>query len=121
MSACSRRVAALYENRNNLALSGEQARLLELTYKSFLRSGARLTGADRALFAEMAEQLANLEMKFAQNVLADEENFVMEAGGKRSCRPYRYGESVRSADRQGPQRFRPLRLDLVALQRRALS
>lgn len=72
------RVAALYENRNNLALSGEQARLLELTYKSFLRSGARLTGVDRALFAEMAAQLADLEMKFAQNVLADEENFVIE-------------------------------------------
>lgn len=71
------RIAALYENRENLALSGEQARLLDLTYKSFLRSGAQLTGADRALFAEMAEQLAELEMKFAQNVLADEENYVM--------------------------------------------
>ncbi|WP_298357964.1 M3 family metallopeptidase [Rhodoblastus sp.] len=71
------RIAALYENRENLALSGERARLLDLTYKSFLRAGAQLTGADRALFAEMAEQLAELEMKFAQNVLADEENYVM--------------------------------------------
>jgi peptidyl-dipeptidase Dcp len=72
------RVAALFDHRENLALSGEQARLLDLTYKSFLRSGAQLAGADRALFAEMAEQLAELEMKFAQNVLADEENYIME-------------------------------------------
>jgi peptidyl-dipeptidase Dcp len=71
------RVEALYGNREHLALSGEQARLLELTYKSFLRSGARLAGADRKLFAEMAEHLAGLEMKFAQNVLADEENYIM--------------------------------------------
>ena len=71
------RVAALYENRDKLALSGEQKRLLDLTYKNFLRSGAQLLGADRALFAEMAEQLAELEMKFAQNVLADEESYVM--------------------------------------------
>ncbi len=72
------RVAALFDHRENLALSGEQARLLDLTYKSFLRSGAQLAGADRALFAQMAEQLAELEMKFAQNVLADEENYIME-------------------------------------------
>lgn len=71
------RVAALYERRALLTLTGEQARLLELTYKNFLRSGAQLAGADRERFAEMAEQLASLEMKFAQNVLADEENYVM--------------------------------------------
>uniref|UniRef100_UPI003F9A1336 M3 family metallopeptidase n=1 Tax=Rhodoblastus sp. TaxID=1962975 RepID=UPI003F9A1336 len=71
------RVAAVYESRQLLTLSDEQARLLELTYKSFLRSGAQLSGADREHCVEMAEQLASLEMQFAQNVLADEENYVM--------------------------------------------
>jgi peptidyl-dipeptidase Dcp len=71
------RVASVYENRDHLTLSGEQARLLDLTHKSFLRAGAQLAGENRKLFAEMAEQLASLEMKFAQNVLADEENYVM--------------------------------------------
>ena len=72
------RVAELFEKRQQLTLSPEQARLLELTYKSFVRMGARLQAEDRAGFAEMAERLASLEMKFAQNVLADETNFILE-------------------------------------------
>ncbi|WP_374545480.1 M3 family metallopeptidase [Rhodoblastus sp.] len=72
------RVAALYEKRETLALTGEQARLLELTYKSFIRTGARLEGADRARYAEIAERLASLEMEFAQNVLADENDYLLE-------------------------------------------
>lgn len=72
------RVAALHEQRDVLALTGEQARLLELTYRSFVRSGARLEGADRTRFAEIAERLASLELKFSQNVLADETDYVME-------------------------------------------
>ena len=72
------RVAALYENRAGLTMSDEQARLLELTYKGFVRTGAQLEGADRARYAEIAERLASLEAQFAQNVLADESGFVME-------------------------------------------
>ena len=71
------RIAALYDNRRNLTLRGEQERLLELTYKSFVRTGARLEGTNRARFAEIAERLASLEMRFAQNVLADETNYVL--------------------------------------------
>ena len=72
------RVAALYADRANLTMSDEQARLLELTYKGFVRTGAQLQGADRDRYAEIAEKLASLEAKFAQNVLADESSFVME-------------------------------------------
>jgi peptidyl-dipeptidase Dcp len=71
------RVAALYDQREGLTLTSEQARLLELTYKSFIRTGAKLEGAARARFAEIAERLASLEMQFAQNVLADENNFML--------------------------------------------
>lgn len=72
------RVAALYDRRADLTLDEEQARLLELTYKSFLRTGARLEGADRDNFASIAEELAALEMNFAQNVLADESDYLLE-------------------------------------------
>ncbi|WP_294536398.1 M3 family metallopeptidase [uncultured Rhodoblastus sp.] len=72
------RVAALHESRDGLTMSDEQARLLELTYKGFVRTGARLQGSDRARFAEIVEELASLEAQFAQNVLADESGFVME-------------------------------------------
>jgi peptidyl-dipeptidase Dcp len=71
------RVAALYEQRDSRSLSEEQARLLELTYKSFVRTGAMLEGNDRTRFAEIAEELAGLELQFAQNVLADENNYVL--------------------------------------------
>ena len=72
------RVAALYADRANATMSDEQARLLELTYKGFVRTGAQLLGADRDRYAEIAEKLASLEAEFAQNVLADESSFVME-------------------------------------------
>ncbi len=72
------RVAALRQRRVELTLSGEQARLLDLTYKSFVRTGALLEGAARARYAEIAETLASLELQFSQNVLADESNFVMQ-------------------------------------------
>ena len=72
------RVEALYERLGRLAMSDEQARLLELTFKSFVRSGARLKGVDRDRYAEIAERLATAELQFSQNVLADESEFVME-------------------------------------------
>ncbi len=72
------RVAALNANRGNLTMSDEQARLLDLTYKSFVRTGAQLQGGDRGRYAVIAEKLASLEAQFAQNVLADESSFVLE-------------------------------------------
>jgi peptidyl-dipeptidase Dcp len=72
------RIANLYETRGDLTTSDEQARLLELTYKSFVRTGALLQGHDRDRYAQIVEKLASLEAQFAQNLLADESNFVME-------------------------------------------
>lgn len=72
------RVAQLYDSRAELTMTDEQARLLELTYKSFVRTGAKLGGAARARFAAIAEELAALEMQFAQNVLADESSYTLE-------------------------------------------
>jgi len=72
------RVRALYDRRAGLTLDEEQARLLELTYKSFVRTGATLEGGDRARYAEIAEALTDLETKFAQNLLADETDFLFQ-------------------------------------------
>ena len=74
------RVAALYDQRESLTLTDEQARLLELTYKSFIRTGARLEGADRARFAEIAEQLASLEMAVRPKRSRRREQFRAAAG-----------------------------------------
>jgi len=72
------RVADLYGRRETLPLDEEQARLLDLTYKSFVRTGATLQGAERARYAEIAERLTTLETEFSQNLLADETDFLFE-------------------------------------------
>ena len=41
------RIAAVWEQRDSLRLTPEQARVLMLTRRGFVRAGAKLTGADR--------------------------------------------------------------------------
>ncbi|OBS51969.1 peptidase M3 [Methylosinus sp. 3S-1] len=71
------RVDALFSRRESLALSPEQARVLELIHTRFLRAGARLDESARARMTAISERLANLTTTFAQNVLADEAAYVL--------------------------------------------
>ena len=71
------RVDALYQDRANLGLDGEAARVLELSWKSFVRSGAKLDAADQARLAAINERLASLGTTFSQNVLADESEYAL--------------------------------------------
>ncbi len=71
------RVDALYQGRANLDLDGEAARVLELSWKSFVRSGAKLDAADQARLAAINERLASLGTTFSQNVLADESEYAL--------------------------------------------
>ncbi len=63
------RVKAVYQQRESLGLTGEQMRLLEETYKGFVRSGANVPEQQQARFRELNEQIATLTLRFAQNVL----------------------------------------------------
>ncbi len=65
------RIKAVYEQyqHGSLDLKREQARLLEETYKGFVRSGANVPEDQQARFRELNEQIASLTMRFAQNVL----------------------------------------------------
>ncbi|HCO99952.1 MAG TPA: peptidase M3, partial [Rhodospirillaceae bacterium] len=71
------RIDVLYQERDNLELDGEAARVLELTWKSFLRSGAQLNADDQKRLMEINERLASLGTAFAQNVLADESDYAL--------------------------------------------
>ncbi|CAM2148608.1 peptidyl-dipeptidase Dcp [Pararobbsia alpina] len=71
------RIAALYARRDTLGLDSEQLRLLERKHLDFVRSGALLSDADRARYAELTEELATLSTQFSQNVLADESTFAL--------------------------------------------
>jgi peptidyl-dipeptidase Dcp len=60
------------------SLTNEQARVLKRTYEGFVRSGAKLQGADRERLGAIKQQLAELGTSFGQNVLADEAAFMLE-------------------------------------------
>ena len=71
------RVAAVWDKRENLDLSDEQARVLMLTHRGFVRSGAALDGAEEARMKEIKGRLAVLGTSFTQNLLADERSWFM--------------------------------------------
>lgn len=64
------RVKAVYEDRANLSLTQEQAKLLEETYKGFVQSGANLSDEDKAVYAKLQEELSIATLQFGKNVLS---------------------------------------------------
>ena len=71
------RVHDLYERRVKLRLSPEKRRVLELTHRGFVRSGAQLDAAGKTRMAQIVERLASLGTQFSQNVLADESAYTL--------------------------------------------
>ncbi len=63
------RVKAVYEHPG-LFLSKEDKKLLEDTYKGFVRSGANLSDEDKAAYREYTGELSSLTLAFGQNSLA---------------------------------------------------
>jgi peptidyl-dipeptidase Dcp len=72
-----KRVDALMKAKDGLGLSEEQARVLERYHRSFVRAGAGLAPKARARMAAIAERLATLGTRFNQNVLADEQAYLL--------------------------------------------
>ena len=72
------RIDALFSNRNDLGLTDEQLRVLELYHEMFVRCGAKLMGEDRTRLAAISQRSAELGTAFTQNLLADERTWVME-------------------------------------------
>ena len=64
-----KRVKAVNENPG-LFLSKEDKKLLENTYKSFVRSGANLNDSDKELYRQYSSELSQLTLQFGQNSLA---------------------------------------------------
>lgn len=65
------RIQSLYDQREKLGLDAESKRLLERYYKDFVRSGAKLSEADKTKLKAMNAELATLQTSFAQNVLKE--------------------------------------------------
>lgn len=69
------RVAELHERRAGLDLAPDQLRLLERLHLAMRRAGAALDAAGRARMAAIGSRLAELQTRFGQNLLADEEEW----------------------------------------------
>jgi len=92
------RVKAVYEQRDKLELTTEQRTLLENTYKGFVRNGVNLSGRDKKIFAKNSERLAELSQKMNQNVLADNNNYILHITKERDLNGL--PENVKAAARQ---------------------
>ncbi|QCI69261.1 M3 family metallopeptidase [Phreatobacter stygius] len=72
------RVKALHDARASLGISPEQIRVLEKTYKNFVRAGAELGDEAKQRMRAVTERLATLGTQFAQNVLKDEATWTLQ-------------------------------------------
>ena len=72
------RVDGLYSQRRQLALAPQDLRLLERVHLDFVRAGAQLSGEARQRYGAVVQELAAQCTTFSQNVLADENSFLLE-------------------------------------------
>ncbi len=64
------KIKKVYDQKDELDLDAEQLRLLEETYKTFVRGGANLPEDKQERFRTINERLSVLTVKFGNNVLA---------------------------------------------------
>ncbi|MCK6601752.1 MAG: M3 family metallopeptidase [Bacteroidetes bacterium] len=69
------RIKSLYDQRESLQLTEEQAKLLENKYKEFVRNGANLSKQDQDTLRKINEKLATLGVKFGNNVQKEDNNY----------------------------------------------
>ncbi len=71
------RIKAVYESEAVKSMRPDQQRLVQLTYDGFARNGATLNVEDKARYAAINKRLSALHTKFGNNVLADEEGYIL--------------------------------------------
>ncbi|MEQ8322358.1 MAG: M3 family metallopeptidase [Rhodospirillales bacterium] len=73
-----KRVQAVYAERDRLGLDEQDARLLELTNRNFVRNGASLSPDVKAEVAKINEALSALTTEFGKNLLLSTKAFKLE-------------------------------------------
>ncbi len=71
------RIKAVYEEIERETLTPEQETLLDKKYKSFNRNGANLSDDKKNRLREIDASLAQLKLKFGENILAETNQFEM--------------------------------------------
>jgi len=71
------KIDTLYNSLDTIKLDAETRRVIEESWKGFVRNGAKLDAAGKKRLAEINERLAVLGATFGQNVLSDEAEWVL--------------------------------------------
>ncbi|HEX5042320.1 MAG TPA: M3 family metallopeptidase [Candidatus Polarisedimenticolaceae bacterium] len=70
------RIRAVHD-RGASGLRPDQKRLVDLVHDGFARNGATLTGSAKERYAAIDQRLAEVHTRFSNNLLADEEGYVL--------------------------------------------
>ena len=71
-----RRIDLIHSKKQSLNLNLEQIALLDKTYKSFVRNGAKLDKKESETLRKIDQELAQLSLKFGENVLAETNKYI---------------------------------------------
>lgn len=71
------RVKAVHDQMEELSLNKEQKKLVEETYKSFVRNGANLDSASQERLRELNSEIDMLQLTFGQNMLKETNAFQL--------------------------------------------
>lgn len=71
------RVKSVHDNQAKFNLNAEQKKLLEESYKKFVRSGANLSAEGKEKLRKLNEELSVLSVKFGDNLLAETNNYEL--------------------------------------------
>jgi len=71
------RVKEVYYQKDQLGLKSDQLRLLEETYKGFVRGGANLPEDKQEKLRKLNKEISMLQLTFGQNLLAETNNYKL--------------------------------------------
>lgn len=69
------KIKSVYDNKEQFKLTDEEKKLLDDTYKDFVRSGAALSPEDKIKLRVINKELSLLSVQFGQNLLAETNGF----------------------------------------------
>lgn len=72
-----KRIEKVYKDSRENPLKAQEQRVIDLIYEEFAMEGAALNEEEKKRYAEINKELSKLYTQFSNNVLAEEENYVV--------------------------------------------
>ena len=77
------RIKQVYQQKGTLKLTPEEKRLLEETYKNYVRAGVNVQGEKKIRLKEINKRLSELSTKFGENLLDETNSFEAYTNNKK--------------------------------------